>query len=237
MIVAAIALTAAYAATAALLLHLNLRARLPRWVKFAALAAVTALYFGAWEAQKALLGWATPEPLPEEFRLHWLTVDEPDKATGEDGFIYFWVRELDGAGMPRGAPRAYRVPWDEATAEEAERALAQLRDGEPLIGILSRRTIVAPPDERQGSAPSSPRNGGPGDVEQPRFEFRRAPPPALPPKALEPQASRPRDAKRGTRASRAAKKRLGAGRRLPARGGGGRLRVPWVGWCVQPALM
>lgn len=194
MIAAAIGLTAAYAATAALLLHLNLRLRLPRFVKFAALAAVTGLYFGAWEAQKALLGWATPEPLPEEFRLHWLTVKEPDKAAGEDGFIYFWVRELDAAGLPVGAPRAHRVPWDEATAEQAEAALAQLQDGEPLIGFLSRQTIVVPAEEQQGSAPASRQDGAPGDAERPRFEFRRAPPPALPPKALPPQASGPRSA-------------------------------------------
>ena len=214
MIGAAIALTAAYGATAALLLHLNLRMRLPRFVKFAALAVVTGLYFGAWEAQKGLLGWATPEPLPEEFRLHWLTVKEPDKAAGEDGFIYFWVRELDAAGLPVGAPRAHRVPWDEATAEQAEEALAQLQDGEPLIGFLSRQTIVAPPDERQGIAPASRQNGAPGDAERPRFEFRRAPPPALPPKSLPPHASGPRSAKLGAPASSAA---LGNG--LAAGGG------------------
>lgn len=184
MMAAAVALALAYAATVALLLHLNLRTRLPALVKFASVALATALYFGAWQAQKALLGWATPESLPDEFRLQWLTVEEPDKATGNGGYIYFWVRELDAAGLPEGPPRAHRMPWDEPTAAAAEAALARLQEGEPLIGALSRQAIAPPTDEPQRgeAAPQSGRAAA--NAERPRFEFRRAPPPALPPKSL-----------------------------------------------------
>lgn len=182
MIAAAVALTVAYAAAAALLLHLNLRTRLPMWVKSAALLVVTALYFGAWQAQRALLGWATPESLPDDFRLQWLTVEEPDKATGEDGSIYFWVRGLDAAGLPVGPPRAHWVAWDEATAEAAQEALAQLQDGQPLNGTFTRQGIVTPADPagaaaRAGAARDSTTNAARG-----QFEFRRVPRPALPAK-------------------------------------------------------
>ena len=182
MIGAVVGLALAYAALVALLANLNLRTRLPRTVKAGAILAVTGLYVAAWQAHKGLLGWATPEPMPEQFRLHWVTVDEPDKASGGTGAIYFWVRELDAAGLALGEPRAYRIPWDEATAEEAEEALARLHDGEPLNGFLSRQTL-APEDEAQiegadyGSGFDSAVSG-----DRPRFEFSRVPPPALPPK-------------------------------------------------------
>ena len=182
MIASIMVLTLAYAALVALLANLNLATRLPRVVKAAAIIAVTGLYAAAWQAHKGLLGWATPEPLPEDFRLHWVTVDEPDKASGGDGTIYFWVRELDAAGLPRGAPRGHRVPWDEATAEEAQAALSQLEAGEPLNGHFSRQSLN-PEDE--APVEGADYGGGFGSAtsgERPRFEFSRVPPPALPAK-------------------------------------------------------
>ena len=184
MIAAALALTVAYAAVAALLLHLNLRTRLPMLVKSGALLVVTALYFGAWQAQQALLGWATPAALPEDFRLQWLTVEEPDKAAGEDGVIYFWVRELDAAGFPAGPPRAHRVPWDEATAEAAQAALAQLQEGEPLNGTFTRQAVVATAEPQDAPARDGAVQGTTTNAERPRFEFRRAPRPTLPAKPV-----------------------------------------------------
>ncbi len=183
MIAAVVGLALAYAALVALLANLNLRTRLPRTVKAGAIVAVTGLYVVAWQAHQGLLGWATPESLPDRFRLHWVTVDEPDKVSGGAGAIYFWVRELDAAGLAEGEPRAFRIPWDEATAEEAAEALARLQEGEPLNGFLSRQAL-APQAEAEiegadyGSGFDSAVSG-----DRPRFEFSRVPPPALPPKA------------------------------------------------------
>ena len=65
--------------------------------------------------------------MPADFRLHWVVIEEPDKVTGADGKIYFWIRELDQAGLAEGAPRAYQIPWDEDTAEAAQDALEETR--------------------------------------------------------------------------------------------------------------
>lgn len=179
----AVALTVAYVAVAALLLNLNLATRWNVFVKAGAVVLVTALYAVAWQGHKGLLGWATGEPLPDEFRVHWVTIDEPDKSAGTAGTIYYWVRELDSAGLPHGQPRAHRVRWDEATAEAAEAALEQLEGGELLKGRISRQIVdsVAPPPvdgaDYDGGALSSSTSG-----DRPQFEFSRVPPPALPPK-------------------------------------------------------
>ena len=186
MIGVSVALTIAYVAVAALLLNLNLATRWNVFVKIGAVVLVTALYVTSWQGHKELLGWATGEPLPDDFRVHWVTVDEPDKATGTAGTIYVWVRELDSSGLPHGQPRAHRLTWDEATAKAAEEALEQLKGGDLLDGRL-RHDIVDPLEEPppvengnyNSSAFSSTTSG-----DRPQFEFSRVPPPALPPKPV-----------------------------------------------------
>jgi hypothetical protein len=186
MISVAVALTVAYVAVAALLLNLNMATRWNVFVKIGTVVLVTGLYATAWQGHKELLGWATGEPLPDDFRVHWVTVDEPDKATGAAGTIYVWVRELDSTGLPHGQPRAYRLTWDEATAKAAEEALEQLKGGELLDGRL--RHDIADPRVEPPPVEDANYNGGPlssttsGD--RPQFEFSRVPPPALPPKPL-----------------------------------------------------
>ena len=108
---AVVLLSIAYAAVAALLLNLNLATRYAWWVKGAAIVLVSGLYAGSWSGLSGLMGWATVATMPEDFRVLWIAMDEPDKATKEPGFIYFWVRELDEAGLPVGEPRAHRVVW------------------------------------------------------------------------------------------------------------------------------
>jgi len=180
----AVALTAAYVAVAALLLHLNLATRWNVFVKAGAVVVVTGLYAVAWQGHKELLGWATGEPLPDEFRVHWVAIDEPDKATGTAGTIYYWVRELDSAGLAYGQPRAHRVAWDEATAEAAEAALEQLEDGELLNGRLSRQVVdpTASPQPVEGADYDGGDLSSSASGDRPRFEFTRVPAPALPSK-------------------------------------------------------
>ncbi len=176
-------LTLAYVAIAGLLLNLNLATAVAGWVKVTAIVLVTTLYAGVWYGYQDLLGWATPDSMPEEFRVHWITLDDPDKVTGEPGAIYFWVRELDAAGFPVGAPRAHKIPWDEESAEAAEEALARMDEGELLNGRLSKGAL----DEENSVIEGADYAGDPtisGDGgDRPTFEFSRVPPPSLPPKA------------------------------------------------------
>jgi len=177
-----LALSLAYTAVAALLLTLNLATPYARWVKVSAIAGVTVLYAATWLSLGGLMGWASPDPMPESFRVLWITTDEPDKAGDNPGTIYFWVRALDEAGLPVGAPRAHRVPWSEATAEAAEAAMAQIEEGELLNGRIGRGLVSESErkTEESGYAGDDAVTGGGG--ERPEFEFTRVPPAALPPK-------------------------------------------------------
>ena len=179
-----LALSLAYAAVAALLLTLNLGTRFGFWVKGAAIAAVSVLYAVTWINLGGLMGWPSPEPMPENFRVLWISTDEPDKLSGADGVIYFWIRALDEAGLPVGPPRAHEVPWSEAAAEAAVEAMARIEEGELLNGRLGRGVVSEsekPPEEAGYTGEDSVTGGG-GD--RPLFEFVRVPPPALPAKTV-----------------------------------------------------
>ena len=185
MMLAAVGLAVAYAVVAALTFNLNLRSAWSRGVKTATLAAVGALFFVSFWSLKGMLGWPTSEDLPEEFRLHWITVVDPDKVTGDDGAIYFWVRGLDPAGLPVGEPRAHRVVWSERAAEEASEALVELQGGTPLNGFVTREMIDPVEDameiEGEDYLGDEFLLSGEGGARV-SFEFRRAPLPTLPPK-------------------------------------------------------
>lgn len=177
-------LSLAYAAVAALLLTLNLGTRFAPWIKGAAIVMVSVLYGVTWISLGGLMGWASPDPMPEQFRVLWISTDEPDKASGADGTIYFWIRALDEAGLPVGPPRAHRLPWSESAAEAAEQAMAAIEEGELLNGRLGRGVVSESekPPEEAGYAGEDSVTGGDGD--RPLFEFVRVPPPALPAKAV-----------------------------------------------------
>ena len=182
MIGAVVALSVTYAVVAALLLNLNLATRYSPWIKATAILVVTVLYAGTWLGTRNLLGWASPDPIPDTFRVLWISMDEPDKSSGTPGSIYFWVRELDEAGLPKGEPRAHRIPWTEQSAEAAVQALARMDSGELLNGRMGRNLVddQSPPDEGADYVGESSVAGDTGG--QPNFEFFRVPPPSLPPK-------------------------------------------------------
>ncbi|MEM8766617.1 MAG: hypothetical protein AAGE43_04185 [Pseudomonadota bacterium] len=181
---AVLVLSIAYALIAALLLSLNIATRYALWVKAAAVTVVTGFYGVTWMGLNGMLGWATAAVMPEEFRVLWITMDEPDKATGEPGHIFFWVRELDAAGLPVGEPRAHRVPWSEESAESAQEALEQMEEGELLNGRLGRNLVDDEDALETGTAYAGERSVAGAGGERPDFEFVRVPPPALPAKAL-----------------------------------------------------
>ncbi len=172
-------LTLAYVAVAALLLNLNLATPRRGAIKVTAIVLVTALYVGAWHGHKALLGWASDDALPERFRLHYATVEDPDKTSRMPGTIYLWVSSLDGpAGMRE--PRAYRITWDADTARAVLDALAEIERGVAMEGRAMNlseagRVHAVEPAERIEADHDAEAALG-------RIDFQPVPTPPLPPK-------------------------------------------------------
>ncbi len=181
-----IALSIAYALVAALLLNMNLVTNYSVWLKAGVILVTSGLYLGTWFGYQGLTGWATNQPLPEKFRLIYLSIDERRSSSDNPGYIYYWIRPLDEAGLPFGPPRAYRIDWSESAAEDAESALLAIEDGEELNGSFSRNLMTS----EEGTEMLSDYAGefsvtGAGDGKV-NIIFMRAPPRSLPPKTAPP---------------------------------------------------
>ena len=187
MSAAVVALTVAYVAVAALLVHLNLRTPYAPAIKVGAVALVTALYGAAWHGSLGLLGWPADGDLPDAFQLEAIVIDEPPQGQPNAGGIYLWVRALDERGNPVGRPRAHGLPWDPDFAERVQGAKEALAEGARLEGFASEGGEEGATEldvEGQGgsdtTAVSIVRPFGRGFP----FEIRRAARPDLPPKGL-----------------------------------------------------
>ena len=139
-------------------------------------------YVLTWLGYKQVLGWPSMQEIPEEFRLIWVSIDEPDKLTKKKGKIYLWIRYMDEANIPFGKPRAFSLVWNEENHKIAQSALLKLKDGIQLNGIKTYGVLEADKfDERSNpyeeSVSSSSEEGNPS------FEFKEVTPPSLPPKA------------------------------------------------------
>ena len=179
---AIVLLTVAYALTAALLLNLNIASRHSAWLKAGVIVLTSALYIGSWYGYRGLTGWATNQALPDTFRVLHITIDERRRDEDTPSYIYYWVRILDEAGLPQGAPRAHRVAWSEAEAENAEAAISALEEGAELNGSWSRN-LMAPSEDGEELTGHAGELSVTGDSDgEVNIRFMRAPPRTLPPK-------------------------------------------------------
>ena len=181
-----ILLTLAYVAIGALLLSLNLASRWSVWLKAAAIVVVSVFYFASYHGLRTLAGLPSSEDLPSDFRLLYVSIDEPDKLSGGEGAIYIWLRELQNdVQVTATEPRAYRLPYSESLAENVEAALRQLEQGKRLNGKRSRQQIAEQEiiEEQEERAVITGESGSEASVgNEFSIVFSEVPPPDLPPK-------------------------------------------------------
>ena len=142
---------------------------------------MASFYIFTWIGYQQVLGWPSTQEIPEEFRLIWVSIDEPDKFTKREGQIYCWIRYMDNAGIPFGKPRAYSLVWNEKNHKIAQSALLKLKDGTQLNGRKTYGVVDADKfDEIANPYEESVSNNN--EEGNPSFEFQEVAPPSLPPK-------------------------------------------------------
>lgn len=186
-----IELIASYVVLAAILLSINLWARI-RWsIKFAAIAITTAFFFITFVSIEQLLGWPTDRNLPDRFEFLYAVVVEPNQARRETGAIYIWALTLPGTATdaesdapsdvgaqgaidrrvaPAEMPRAYRLRYSRGMHKKVRRARELVIEGVRQIGVTRR------PPHKPGEQSS-----------QNEFHFFNRPNPILPPKCPPPE--------------------------------------------------
>ena len=106
-------LSLSYALIGALLLIVLVYARLHWSAKAVAVVVTSAFYIASFVGVRGLLGWASVDRLPANFKLLQARIVEPHSLQGDPGAIYLWVEALDDGNRPSGVPRAYRLPYSE----------------------------------------------------------------------------------------------------------------------------
>jgi len=157
----ALLLGAAYALLAALLLSFNLHTRFQRTLKYGVIALTSLFYIATFWGIQSLRGWPLAAEPPEPFRLHWAIVQEPDKASGEDGKIYLLASQPEQV-QPR--PRLYALPFSYGLAESVEEALQQMEGGRTVTARMAYKYKEEPEEEAANPVPTEP--GGPSYAEQ-----------------------------------------------------------------------
>ena len=177
-----IGLLSAYVLIAVLVLVALRHQDLPPSIKLGLAATTCLFYFVTWLGVEKLLGQPSSSPLPSEFRVIWIHIDEPEG--DKKGGIYYWLRSLDSAGMPIGPPRAYKRPYSIPEAIAAEAANQKLQDGELLNGRQSRAAISSSDKKEKDTSGNQATDGTPQDTAALYFEFFEVAPPTLPEKDI-----------------------------------------------------
>ena len=170
-----------YVAISALLLIFLLYSSFTSKLKTLVVFIMASFYIFTWIGYKQILGWPSTQVIPDEFRLVWVSIDEPDKFTKREGEIHFWIRYQDDAGIPIGRPRAYSLIWSEKNHKMAQSALLQLKEGTQLngkktYGVLDADNFDENANPYEDSESINSQEGNPS------FEFQEVAPPSLPPK-------------------------------------------------------
>ena len=129
-----VALSVAYALIGALLLLVLVYARLRWQLKAVAIVITSVFYIVSLQATRGLLGWASVDHLPANFKLLQARIVDPHTVEGDPGSIYLWVEELDDGNRLSGVPRAYRLPYSDALADRTDEAKRQIAAGHPQGG-------------------------------------------------------------------------------------------------------
>jgi hypothetical protein len=127
-------LSISYALVGALLLVILVFARLPWPVKAVFVVVTSAFYVASFYGTRGLLGFASIDRLPATFKLLQVRIVDPHTVEGDPGSIYLWVEALDDDNRPSGIPRAYRLPYNDALAEKADKAASEVAAGREQAG-------------------------------------------------------------------------------------------------------
>lgn len=192
-------LTIGFAVIASLLLWVIIGSK-GHWATKAFVIAV-ALYFclSVGVSIRGFKGWPTDEPLPDEFHVHWVVIQEPDRKTGFGGAIFAWVHPLKERKKPSGwtdylvllrgnssEPRAYKLPYTRKLHEKAQEALGMIMGGQQVVGLKgSGKGEVGSGEDPSGREGGEGQQGGEGGgslTEGGDISFHRLPPPVLPEK-------------------------------------------------------
>lgn len=126
-------LIAAYILIALILLSINLYSNWSWKVKATTIIITSIFYIITYISYPQLLGWPTTENPPARFQLIASHIQQPNKVTGQNGYVYLWLKEIDDLSSST-PPRAYRFDYSKQLHELVLNATSKLNKGIPQLG-------------------------------------------------------------------------------------------------------
>jgi hypothetical protein len=114
-----------------LLGYLLIKTQLQPAAKLIAVIVVSVFYWVQYQSLLQYRGWPTTDSLPDEFVLIATEVHEPDLSKGDEGVMYWWVRE---GGNPHLPPRVYQLPYQVKLHEKAAEVVQEQKQGAQFLG-------------------------------------------------------------------------------------------------------
>lgn len=147
-----------------------------------------------WHSLGSYAGWPAVAHPPDEFILHWVIVNEPNKKTKDPGAIYLWLTSNEKESntvfnifrykSDRLEPRAYAIPYSREMHERAQRARGLLMKGKVVRGTKKGKGAPAEGEggNMDGKGPGSIGGKRPSLSNEQDFEFHELLPSVLPDK-------------------------------------------------------
>lgn len=133
------------------------------WLKAIVVALAVLFSISLWQSLKTLEGWPTEEQLPAKFEIKWITVEEPNKKTGDKGSIYIWAKNLQPKikklenGLPilhkkgeKNEPRLHVLPYNRAMHKQAGNIQKQIAKGKPFYGEIKKGKLKGQGNGKKG---------------------------------------------------------------------------------------
>jgi len=131
MSLAILGLTAGFLLVLAFLFYLTLKTELNIAIKFLAVFITAGFYIIQYESLQQYSGWPSTDELPQKFVLIATDVHEPNQKTGQQGIMYWWVRDSSNMNQP---PRVYQLPYEAEVHKKTEQIIELQKKGSQYVG-------------------------------------------------------------------------------------------------------
>ncbi len=140
MTAAILGLSAGFILVLVIVLLLLFKTALDWRLKLLAVVVSTGFYWIQYAALLEYGGWPSVDALPDEFVLIASHVREPNPSQGDEGIMYWWVRE---SGNPDQPPRVYELPYRSELHESSEKVVQEQKQGTQYVGRTDAGTSAA----------------------------------------------------------------------------------------------
>ena len=117
-------------------------------VKAALITSILYVFSSINNSTDSFYGWPSEASVPDKFQIHWVIINEPNRANDDPGSIYVWLTDIESESAESsgcngayinfkknhsGQPRAYVMPYSVEKHESLEEAMSMIRDGNTVL--------------------------------------------------------------------------------------------------------